>query len=149
MAYNDLSCRTGDIARITDVNPETGDSTPSALTPINGLLYFGAYGGGEVTYLYSYNPNTYEATPALQVVNGVADIRKLGNVIAYLDAPDQDTGNVWIYDPAKPVDEGINPHSVTNSLEIDRILLVQGNRLYLSADDGVHGIELWVYDHYE
>lgn len=138
-----------DIMNITDINPGTGDSSPDAICVINGLLYFGAYAGGEVTYLYSYNPNTSGSTPVLPALNGIADIRKVGNVIAYLDAPDQGSGSVWIYDPVKPVVEGTNPHSVTDTVSIDQILLVQGNRIYLSGNDGNLGTELWIYDYYE
>jgi len=143
------------LVQVTDINPDPypdGDSNPRCLTPIDGLLYFGATASGGSTYLYSYNPATMLPPVQIQQMeSGVKDIKKVGGVIAFLDA-DQPYGDVYIYDPAKPVVEGVNPYALSTfngTVTNTSILMVQGNRLYLASNGDGCGNELWVYDFYK
>ncbi len=149
------------LVQVTDINTNlNGSSNPHSLTPIDGLLYFGATDSDDNTYLFAYNPDTM--LPPIQIhqmESGVSDIRKVGSVIVFVDS-DQPYGDVYIYDPARPVVEGVNPYALSafnETLTNTRILMVQGNRLYLASNGAYRdynggqpcGNELWIYDFYK
>lgn len=141
-----------DIQQLTDIYPEIGNSYTESLTPINGLLYFGATTNGNDTYLYTFDPKSFAATQVFMMQNNLDDLQQLGNVLAYCDTNGEAASSVWVYDPAKPVVEGVNPYDMStfnDSISYAKILMVQGNRVYISADDETRGQELWIYDFYK
>ncbi len=122
------------------------------LTAVSGRLYFQAI-LESIPHLYSYNPATGIAQQLLS--NGDIHIKTIDAfnslVVAFFG---DDVPKAWVYNPAKPVSTGANPYQLIingnpEQSTVAEALAVYGNRLYLSANDGIHGQELWVYEYYE
>ena len=144
-----------EVTRLSDIRSGAGfGSNPQGLCAIDGLLYFSATDDLNNSYLYSFDPSSFAITPIVELQNDLASMAKLGNAIVYCDTNNDGTSDVWIYNPAKPVVMDINPYKLNiyqGSANPDsEILLIQGNRVFISADDGInYGQELWVYVYYE
>jgi len=135
---------------VADINPGAEGSDPGGLTVHGGKLFFIASDGVLGRELYTYD--------SIAGASLVADIRpgergsnpsrftEFDNRL-FFRAHNGDGLNLWVYDvvagdlssitiSATPVSFGGGPDELT----------VLNEKLYFFADDGVHGVELWVYD---
>jgi len=136
--------------RESDIYAGVGNSTPDYVTAVDGMLYFETrIDDGSEPYFYSCNPATGDFLQIKQEY--VSNIRGFNSVVAVEFG--SDNKQVWIYDPSREVSDGVNPYQLEiNSLFSEssaEIIAIDGNRLYLSANDVLHGTELWVYDYYK
>jgi len=139
------------------IYPNNG-SSPEHFAVYNGLLYFSAYDGVHGRELWQFDGTT--ASLAADIVSGGQYSSSNPNNLAvydgklYFSADDGVHGyELWSYDgtTAQMVTE-INPTPdpgngdtwMMDSSPMD--LTVFDDLLYFSANDGVHGRELWSYD---
>src|SRR3990170_7917573 len=149
------------LQQAADING-AGSSNPLYLAEYKGLLYFQAddgKGAGKELWKYDGTKPTDALNPSR-----VADINTTGDSnpayltvykdVLYFQADDGKgtTGKeLWKYDSTKPVDAS-NPSVVADIIRPGKdgsnpaYLTVYNDVLYFSADDGVHGTELWKYD---
>lgn len=140
---------------IKDVVPGPNNTYPGPFTEYNGKLFFigntAAQNGQEVYYtdgtatgtqlLMGSNPSLFTQTPCEMVV--------CNSKLFFIASNSADTTDMelWVTDGTKTgthIVKDINPSKYTGSLING--LTVFNNKLYFSANDGVHGEELWVSD---
>jgi ELWxxDGT repeat protein len=140
------------------IYPNNG-SSPENFAVFGGDLYFSAYDGVHGRELWRYNESS-GATLAADIVPGGQYSSSNPNNLAvyngklYFSAADSVHGyELWSYDgtTAQMVAE-INPTPDPGNGDTFLMdsspaeLTVFNNKLYFSADDGVHGRELWSFD---
>ncbi len=158
------SSTTGKLERITNFsNAPFGITQPRGLTLLDDTLYFVASDHIHGPELWRYHPSTgakmvadihYQpGDPYAQ--NSIREITKYQGAL-YFSADDAiHGGELWRYVPgvgAKMVADinqtldqrGPSSHSVDRGSRISGITEYQGT-LYFTADDGIHGYELWRY----
>ncbi|MDO1500940.1 T9SS type A sorting domain-containing protein [Winogradskyella maritima] len=135
--------------RLTDINPNGGDSNPEHLTVFNNRLYFTAFSptlgneifrittNGSVTNLKNINPGNADSN---------ADELIVYNNQLFFTADDGNNGKeLWSstgFGSTTNMLININPNG--NSSPDN--LTIFNNKLYFGADDGTNGVELWVTD---
>ena len=137
------------ISLVKDINPTTTmSSRPSELTLLNGVCFFTA-DSGIGKKLWKTDGTTAGTVPYidLNTNNTIADPSGLtvyGTNLVYAANPNSNTGNelyktdgaghiTLIKDMATTVLASSNPQQIT----------VLGSSIYFTADDGIHGRELW------
>ncbi|MDW7773529.1 MAG: hypothetical protein SCH71_11640 [Desulfobulbaceae bacterium] len=139
---------------VYDLYPNGNSSEPTGLTVFNSQLFFAATDGTTGIELWRYNDL---GAPLL-----VADINPTGdsyprsfaifNSKLYFSAYDRINGReLWVFDgtnaPTMVADiNTIVADIYTGGSSIPSGLTVYNSKLYFSADDGINGTELWVYD---
>lgn len=140
----------GLVSMAADIREGAPSGGAVELTPLDGKLYFRANDGVSGFELWQYDPATGEATLAADIAegSGSSNARSLhvANGVLYFAA--SDAGNLafkqlWQYDPA--TGEATLVFELPSGGNISDILFHDG-KLYFSADDGLHGNELWQYD---
>lgn len=141
---------------VRDINIGAGSSFPAALTPIGNTLYFSATDGITGTELWRSN-GTAIGTQLVRDINpGITGsfpkmLTPLGNTL-YFTADDGSTGTeLWRSDGTQIGTQlvlDINPGAASAFDSFSRIpnFTALGNVLYFSANDGIHGTELWRSD---
>ena len=139
-------------------NPDSLSYTPRSLINVGGILYYSDYNSVNGTELWKVNPASSAPVRVSDINPGVGDSRPSDwtnvNGVLYFSAEDPVSGReIWKIDPASgsPVRvTDINPGSgnsiVPPEYSSPSILGVEGKKLYLNADNGVNGPELWVLD---
>ena len=152
-SYNGLGMPTEAVR----IYPSNG-SSPENFAVYDGLLYFSAYDGAHGRELWRYNGTTAslaaDITPGGQYSSSNPGALTVYKGKLYFCATDEVHGyELWAFDgtTARMVAE-INPTPdpgngdtfLMDSSPADFVIL--DDLLYFSADDGVHGRELWSYD---
>lgn len=149
---SELWYSTGSNTYRVDINPGSGGSNPSYLTKFNGSLYFQAYTGANGYILYK---GSYSSFSPLQDQNGNYVFNPYGftesNGKLYFQAYDAINGTeLWVTDGTAAgtsilmniyADGGTYPNGSYPSSFVD----VDGT-LFFTANDGMHGRELWKTD---
>lgn len=153
----------GSIARlVADLNPGPGHFDPQELTNDNGTLFFTADDGVHGRELWQSDGTkagtvrVSDIRPGLQGSNPLQLTAALGKL--FFSADDGVHGReLWAYDPAvhfghapalvrdiMPGPNGSDPSHMTGAGNlINAIANPNNGSLYFTADDGVHGRELW------
>jgi ELWxxDGT repeat protein len=144
----------GNAILVEDINPDPNGLRPEELTEVNGTLFFTANDGihgtelwqvdaeGNATLVANINPGNNSSDPQeLTVINGTlyftADDGIHGTELWKLN---QQGNPILVADINLGSEESIGKGSYpSNIIEID------GN-LFFTADDGIHGRELWQVD---
>src|SRR5258708_5764299 len=136
---------------VMDINPGGGDSSPTELTVANGSFYFAADDGEfgnelwissstTITRVKDINLGGNNSDPAGLTAIGIGSelyfAANDGSHGTQLWQSDGTSGSTFMVGGVPPV---INPNGNANIAN----LIMMGGILYFSADDGVHGRELW------
>jgi ELWxxDGT repeat protein/VCBS repeat-containing protein len=124
------------------------ESSPISLTVYDGTLYFSAFQTGTGFQLYSYNGSTYERLTTN--IAGATGITGLGSRLIF-GGFDFGQYRIYSYDigSSSGVASRLSEAIVTDPGPLERSqyrAVVFNNRVYLIADDGINGQELWSTD---
>lgn len=162
--------------RVADIAPESESSSPEYLTPFNGYLYFSANDGEMNNGRELWRSDGTEAGTTMVAdlwpgfrESGYAQssypqgITRFGGKLL-LNARNSKGGELWISDGTGPgtmlakdintspfyYGEGSEPERsvvLENGGDYeDTLIVVSGDHAYFTADDGIHGWELWASD---
>ncbi|MDD7915234.1 T9SS type A sorting domain-containing protein [Polaribacter ponticola] len=149
----------GTIQQVFDVNSGTASSYPSALTDVNGKLYFVANNGINGKELWKAN-GVSSAQMVKDIVSGsgsvqITNIGSIGDFV-FFNAPQDPTNNplydyeLWMSDGS---DEGTKMFQDINPSQIQyrggsnpNIFFKHNDILYFSADNGNNGFELFMLE---
>jgi ELWxxDGT repeat protein len=162
--------------RVADIAPESESSSPEYLTPFNGYLYFSANDGEMNNGRELWRSDGTESGTTMVAdlwpgfrESGYAqssypqDITRFGGKLL-LNARNSKGGELWISDGTGPgtmlvKDINLSPFYSGQGSEPERSVVLEnggdyedtlivpsGNLAYFSADDGIHGWELWASD---
>lgn len=136
---------------VKDINPGTGNSSPTKLTAMGGNIYFRATDGANGTELWKTD-GTAAGTVMVKDINNAAgnaapDQFTVMNNMLYFLANDGVNGiELWKSDGSaagtvlvKDINAGANGAAITN-------MSAGPNYIVFSADNGINGIELWKSD---
>jgi len=118
-----------------DINP-AGNSWPFALTAVGNVVYFRADDGTDAELWRYDGAQLTELDVNPQGSSFPADLTAVGNVLYFNVGSDS---NLWRYDGATLTNFDINPTGNANL----QPSYAAGSTLYFSANDGIHGQELW------
>ena len=142
---------TGNSMVVDDIYGGTDSSLPKSLTAIDGNLYFTADDGfGIKIWVHDPIAGTTEPVSDFQVSADVEFVSLGGKL--YFSGIDGNYGSeLWVSDPTNgqtTLVADLNPGgtATTPYSSFPRELTVVDDKLYFSADDGISGRELWVYD---
>lgn len=156
-AFDPLAPEAG-FSLLADIMPGSGNSAPSSLTTLNGMLYFTA---NDPTYgrsLWVHDPTQVESATSLigDILPGSTNISSTSvflnalNDKLYLNLASDDTlQKIMVYDPANPSDGVVPVLNASEYSDIDwsyREVAAFDSKLYFLASDPTHGSELWAYD---
>jgi len=113
---------------LADINQGSESSDPQWLTPVGTTLYFMAKGGSEGRQLWKYDASTQQVS-RIHVINTQGDCE--GNILVQNSAPG------WGSSVFRP-----RYYNDMFPVHIDE----EGHRIYFTANNGVHGYELWQSD---
>ncbi|MDB5272005.1 MAG: hypothetical protein JWO58_372 [Chitinophagaceae bacterium] len=146
------SVSSGSTAYVKDINIGTGSSAPVQLTNVNGYVYFVANDGTHGVELWRSNGSDVSTVLVADINPGTGNssclnFKNINNVL-YFRANDGTHGaELWKSDNTSPA------ATPTASLVLDinsgaadsapSTFLTSGTEIYFSADDGIHGTELW------
>ena len=79
------------------------------------------------------------------------ELTAMGGKLYFTANNGNDGYELWVYDPSKDVESGVNPIMVDNirsesDSSYPEYLTAIGGKLYFTANNGVNGHELWFYD---
>lgn len=145
-----------EVTLVADVNP-SNSSYPKGLAVYGEQLFFSADDGLHGYELWSYNPSTNEASLATDLCSCIfgSNPEHLTTYDGrlYFRAIGIETGaELWAFDATTSattlvVDVWPGTNTLDNPYSSDPAnLIVHDDRLFFTADDGEHGVELWVYD---
>lgn len=159
-AFDPLAPEAG-FSLLADIMPGSGNSAPSSLTTLNGMLYFTAIDQTYGKSLWVHDPTHVASAPSLieDIFPGSSSSSSTSvfvnamnalNDKLYLNlASDNTLQKVLVYDPANPSD-GVAPAlDASEYSDIDwsyREAAAFDRKLYFLASDTGHGSELWAYD---
>lgn len=142
--------------RVADIQPGGGSSDPSDLVSLDGVLYFAANDGNTGRELWRYNPRTNVAELAADINQGPgdsspSDLLNVNGVLYFAAAGDRGR-ELYMHDPN--AERGprttrltdINPAGDSSPSHLTFVFNAIGPFIFFAADDGTHGIELWLYD---
>jgi ELWxxDGT repeat protein len=145
---------------VRDIYPGRNGSFPTSLTPLGNTLYFSARDGNTGTELWR-SDGTQLGTQLVRDINpsggffggsNPSNFTPVGNIL-YFTADDGSTGTeLWRSDGTQigtQLVRDINPGTASAfDASFSRMpnFAVLGNVLYFSANDGIHGTELWRSD---
>lgn len=137
---------------VADIDAGTSSSTPGNMAVFNNKLYFTAttyshgselyvYDGSKATRLTDINPGSFSSITHA----GRNTLAYFKNKVYFAARDTSGQRHVWSYDPANDnvkLEYKINPNGDSSPLE----LVVYNNRLFMSANDGANGFELFATD---
>ncbi|QLE54146.1 S-layer family protein [Nostoc sp. TCL26-01] len=130
-------------SRISDINPNTGNSDPSNLTVVGSQLFLTAVDSSAVRKLWVYNGTTVslaDINPGFASSGTPTFTTAFNNRLLFTA---QNNNQLWSTDGTVAGTQVINVGGVTNSTP--RRLTVVGNTLYFTANNGTSGFEIWQY----
>lgn len=142
----------GGTALVMDINP-TGDSYPKNMKVVNGMLYFAAADGQNGIELWKSTGNNAELVKDINP--GSADsnptlFTEFGGKVYFAATTANEGTELWRTDGSGAGTElvaDINP-GASSSIDsyFNNLMAVVGTTLFLTANDNIHGMELWKTD---
>lgn len=134
-----------DVRLVKDINVGNGHSIPRTLTVFENKVYFMADDGIHGSELWEYDgihePEMVDdINPGSDGLNDV-EFLTYKDKLTFIALINGERRKLWAYD-------GINKPGIflDTTLVLSKILAVYNEKIYLNANDGVHGSELMEYD---
>ncbi|GAP95103.1 DUF4347 domain-containing protein [Leptolyngbya sp. NIES-2104] len=140
---------TAQAERVTDINPNVGNSNPQSLTNVNGTLYFLATNASNATELWRVNPTNGQADRVESETLSYSNPASLVNVSGtlYFSATNSTTGTeLWRVDPSTGKASLAKDIALNASNSNPQFLTNVNGILYFAATNGASGDKLWRFD---
>ena len=144
---------------VKDINPY-GDSQPLRILKMGDSIFFSATDGVHGRELWVSDGTTAGTQMLLDVNPGSGsgitkglyhDLRKTDNKVFFIGDDGIHGHELWVSNGTitgtfmvKNINTGSQPYTNFNDMTIIRFLASTSNKIYFTANDGVHGYELWV-----
>ena len=135
---------------VKDINPGVLSSSPQHLVLMGTTLYMSANEGTtHGTELYAYDTTSNSTSLAADITPGFAgsspsELAVLGDRV-YFQATSGSFFEMWVYDSSNNSHWEITSFQSTSGSGGPHDLTVNGNLVFLAADDGSTGEELWAH----
>jgi ELWxxDGT repeat protein len=138
--------------QIKDINPGSGNSSPSSLADVDGTLYFSASDGTNGSELWKSDATTAGTIQVKDIwpgsiPSGPSNLTKFGGTLYFTANDGTFGGELWKSDGTTvgtALVKDINPGSDSSSAPSSATVV--GGTLYFRADNGTNGTELWKSD---